>query len=75
MFRDKHKLAAFINKNSLVNPVIRGCDDGQHQFDTGLAITQQLAAELARSAQSVSQLQLETERIDEVVIVISSIAE
>jgi len=53
----------------------KAVDDGQHQFDTGLAITQQLAAELARSAQSVSQLQLETERIDEVVIVISSIAE
>lgn len=75
MVRDTYKLAAFINKNSLVNPVIRGCDEGLHQFDMGLAITQQLAAELARSAQSVSQLQLETERIDEVVIVISSIAE
>ncbi|MEE1982062.1 methyl-accepting chemotaxis protein [Shewanella xiamenensis] len=53
----------------------RAVDDGQRQFDSGLAITRQLAAELTRSAQSVSQLQQETQRIDEVVVVISSIAE
>lgn len=50
-------------------------DDSQRQFDTGLEITRKLASELSRSALSVSQLQQETQKIDEVVVVINSIAE
>ena len=50
-------------------------DNSQHQFDSGLQMTMQLAKELANSANSVQQLQLETQKIDEVVVVINSIAE
>ena len=53
----------------------KAVDDSQRQFDSGLDITRKLASELARSALSVSQLQQETQKIDEVVVVINSIAE
>ncbi|WP_173496295.1 methyl-accepting chemotaxis protein [Shewanella sp. ISTPL2] len=53
----------------------KAVDDSQRQFDSGLDITRKLASELARSALSISQLQQETQKIDEVVVVINSIAE
>ncbi|MCE9685264.1 methyl-accepting chemotaxis protein [Shewanella sp. AS16] len=50
-------------------------DKGQSQFDAGLAVTRRLAQELSSSADSVSRLQQETQKIDEVVVVIQAIAE
>ncbi|MBT1443501.1 methyl-accepting chemotaxis protein [Shewanella sp. JM162201] len=50
-------------------------ENSQRQFDESLKLTQQLVDELKRSSGSVAQLQQETARIDEVVVVIRSIAE
>ncbi|WP_346348098.1 methyl-accepting chemotaxis protein [Shewanella abyssi] len=50
-------------------------EHSQSQFDAGFVLTDRLASELALSATSVEQLQKETQQIDEVVVVINSIAE
>ncbi|QQX81519.1 methyl-accepting chemotaxis protein [Shewanella sp. KX20019] len=50
-------------------------EHSQAQFDAGLALTDRLANELTLSASSVEQLQQETQKIDEVVVVINAIAE
>ncbi|GGI99159.1 hypothetical protein GCM10007978_41220 [Shewanella hanedai] len=50
-------------------------DNSQQQFDLGLEVTKRLADELSRSVLAVQELQQETQRIDEVVVVINAIAE
>ena len=50
-------------------------DESQRRFDLSLGLTRQLVDELSRCAVSVQQLQQETQKIDEVVVVINSIAE
>ncbi|MFT5235814.1 MAG: methyl-accepting chemotaxis protein [Shewanella sp.] len=49
-------------------------DNSQQQFDLGLEVSNRLADELSRSVEAVQKLQQETQRIDEVVVVINSIA-
>ncbi|MCK8043601.1 methyl-accepting chemotaxis protein [Shewanella sp. 1CM18E] len=53
----------------------RKVEHSYSEFDSGLALSESLAQELTLSAQSVEQLQLETQKIDEVVVVINAIAE
>lgn len=50
-------------------------DHSYSEFDSGLALSESLAKELTLSAKSVEQLQQETQKIDEVVVVINAIAE
>ncbi|ACA85602.1 methyl-accepting chemotaxis protein [Shewanella woodyi] len=50
-------------------------DNSQQQFDLGLEVSNRLADELSRSVVAVQELQQETQRIDEVVVVINAIAE
>ncbi|MCL1144855.1 methyl-accepting chemotaxis protein [Shewanella marinintestina] len=53
----------------------RKVEHSYSEFDSGLALSESLAQELTLSAKSVEQLQQETQKIDEVVVVINAIAE